>query len=91
KIGVLNILHKSQSDLREITLEITEKSQKLKIQIYGPTPALIPYKKSHFHQILFLKERSYGELERKIRLLKSLINPKNQRFLSIDIDPINIS
>ena len=91
KIGVLNILHKSQSDLRDITLEITEKSQKLKIQIYGPTPALIPYKKSHFHQILFLKERSYGELERKIRLLKSLINPKNQRFLSIDIDPINIS
>ena len=41
KIGVLNILHKSQSDLRDITLEITEKSQKLKIQIYGPTPALI--------------------------------------------------
>jgi primosomal protein N' (replication factor Y) len=91
KIGVLNILHKNQSDLRNITLDILQKSKDLSINIYGPTPALIPYKKSHFHQIFFLKEKSYKELEWKISQLRSSINPKNQRFLSIDIDPISIS
>ena len=91
KIGVLNILHKNQSDLRDITSEILQKSKDLSLHIYGPTPALIPYKKLHFHQIFFLKEKSYKDLEWKISRLKSLINPKNQRFISIDIDPISIS
>ncbi|MDB9776285.1 primosomal protein N' [Alphaproteobacteria bacterium] len=91
KIGVLNILHKNQSDLRDITLEILQKSKTLSMHIYGPTPALIPYKKSHYHQIFFFKEKSYNELEWKISRLKSVINPKNQRFISIDIDPISIS
>jgi primosomal protein N' len=91
KIGVLNILHKNQSDLRNITSDILQKSKDLSINIYGPTPALIPYKKSHFHQIFFLKEKSYKELEWKISQLRSSINTKNQRFLSIDIDPISIS
>ena len=91
KIGVLNILHKNQSDLKDITLEILQKSKTLSMHIYGPTPALIPYKKSHYHQIFFFKEKSYNELEWKISRLKSAINPKNQRFISIDIDPISIS
>ncbi|MDC0861058.1 primosomal protein N' [Alphaproteobacteria bacterium] len=91
KIGVLNIFHKNQSDLRDITLEILQKSKTLSMHIYGPTPALIPFKKSHYHQIFFFKEKSYNELEWKISRLKSAINPKNQRFISIDIDPISIS
>jgi primosomal protein N' len=77
--------------LRDITLEILQKSKTLSMHIYGPTPALIPFKKSHYHQIFFFKEKSYNELEWKISRLKSAINPKNQRFISIDIDPISIS
>ena len=91
KIGVISIIHKKQEQLREIKFEIVSSAKKLKLQIYGPTPALIPYKKNHYHEIFFFKELSYRSLERNISSLLSSINQQNQRFLNIDIDPINIS
>ncbi len=91
KLAVINILHKKQICLKEINLDILSVAKKLKIKIYGPTPALIPYKKGHFHEIFFLKEETYLTLGTNINSLKSLISVKNQRFLNIDIDPIHIS
>ncbi len=91
KIGVINILHKKPEEIRSLNSEIIDKAQKLKIQIYGPTPALIPYKKGHFHEFFFIKEPSFTMLADKISLLRSSISVKYQRFFSIDIDPLNIS
>ena len=91
KIAQLQFIHTKHHYLREICMQVLSISKKHKLNILGPTPSLIPYKKNHYQENFYFKEDSYSVLRKKIKLLLSIIPPKNKRFLNIDIDPLSIA
>ena len=91
KIAQLQFIHTKHPYLREICMQVLSISKKHKLNILGPTPSLIPYKKNHYQENFYFKEDSYSDLRKKINLLLSIIPPKNKRFLNIDIDPLSIA
>ena len=91
KIAQLQFIHQKNENLREICMEVLSISRNNKLDIFGPTPSLIPYKKNHYQENFYFKEMSYNILRQKITILLSKITPKNKRFLNIDIDPLTIA
>ena len=91
KIAQLQFIHQKNENLREICMEVLSISRNNKLDIFGPTPSLIPYKKNHYQENFYFKEPSYNILRQKISILLSKITPKNKRFLNIDIDPLTIA
>ena len=91
KIAQLQFIHLKYTYLREICMEVLTVSKKYQLNILGPTPSLIPYKKNHYQENFYFKEASYSILRQKITLLISKITAKNKRFLNIDIDPLSIA
>ncbi len=91
KIAQLQLVHPNYPELRSICLEVLEASKKLQLEVLGPTPSLIPYKKNHYQENFYFKETSYPQLSSKISKLLSQLSPKNKRFLHIDIDPLSIA
>ena len=72
-------------------MEILEISKKFHLDILGPTPALIPYKKNHYQENFYFKQSNYTQIRSNIGIINQHLSPKNKRFLIIDIDPLSIA
>ncbi len=91
KIAQIQLLHPNYPALREICMEILEISKKFHLDILGPTPALIPYKKNHYQENFYFKQSNYTQIRSNIGIINQHLSPKNKRFLIIDIDPLSIA
>ena len=90
KLATIQVLHSKNQALKDICQDIIVISRKFNLNILGPTPSLIPYKKKHFHENFYFKELNYNIIREKIEIiLKNLANHK-KKFMNIDIDPLSI-